>query len=508
MPVLSPDGVVPATPRPGIMARLLEWRLPPIETYPAVVAFTRTHAGKLVLFGAFAALMKAHARGMAIAADWMWLWLTTAAAAISLAGRYRYLALLIVTGALLVHAPDWFPFQHVRLIADQEGLYGAIDPWRLRAGTLIACVPLAAIALYLARRYRDHPLGRRPVLAQHMLLFGLLALAVSGLLHGLPQVLLWSVTVVFATYFWYLAYALLDQRRRLPAPTLFHFATFNTFSWASFVPMGKGAANWQSVEAATPDALAVTQLKALKLLAWALVLKGVLWAYRTVIYQHLGIPYLGFVFAKFLHGGDVRPLAGALSIIANFPEQLLIVAIWGHVFVAIARLAGFRLLRNTCRPLSSRSIAEFWNRYYYYFKELLVDVYFYPTYVRWFKRHPRLRLAFATFMAAGVGNFFFHCIFENHKTIAVYGLLEALARSQSYAFYCLLLVIGIVASQLRVRRGNASAGWFRGRLMPSLGVSAFFCLLSFFDGPQRDVPLARHFEFLVQVFGLTQWINR
>lgn len=505
MPAPSPEEPARTPPRPGAAAGLLAWRLPPVETYPAAVAFVQTRPGALLLFGAFAALMKIHALDMAMLDGRMWLWLTLAAAAISRAGSYRHLTMLILTGALLVQAPDWFTFEPVRLIIDQEGLYAAIDPWRLRGGTLLACVPLAAVALYLARRYRDHPLGRRPVLAEHILFFALFALAESRLLRGLPQVLVWSVAAIFGSYFWYLAYALIDQRRRQPAPTVLHFATFNNVSWTSLVPMGKGAANWRSVEAATEEALAVTQLKGFKLLAWALVLKGTLWVYRAAIYDQLGVPRLGAAFENFLKGNPVSAASGASSIVANFPEQLLIVAIWGHVIVAVARLAGFRLLRNTCRPLSSRSIAEFWNRYYYYFKELLVDVYFYPTYLRWFKRHPRLRIAFATFMAAGVGNFFFHFFFQYHQTIVLYGLAVALARSQTYAFYCLLLVAGIVFSQLRGHGRDAGTGWLRGRLLPSLGVSAFFCLLSFFDGPHRHEALRQHFRFLLHVFGIDRW---
>jgi len=45
-------------------------------------------------------------------------------------------------------------------------------------------------------------------------------------------------------------------------------------------------------------------------------------------------------------------------------------------------MAGFATLRNTYRPLESRSIAEFWNRYYYYFKEMLISFFFYPTFFR------------------------------------------------------------------------------------------------------------------------------
>jgi hypothetical protein len=507
MPVPSPDGVVPAPLRPGMMARLLEWRLPPIETYPVVIAFAQTHAGKLVLFGAFAALMKLNARGMWIDDGGTWLALTLAAAAVSLAGRHRHLALLICAALLLARTANWFDFRAVHAAMHREILSGNLHSEYLRAGTLFACVPLAALAIYLARRYRDHPLARRPVLAQHILCFCLIGLAASHLLQGLPQVLLWSMTATFSAYFWFLAYALIDQRHRQPAPILFQFATFNPFCLPLSVPMGKGAANWRRVEAGTAEELAVTQLKALKLLVWVLVLKVVLWFFRWAVYDELGVSPLRLAFERFLRGESAPGPVGLFSIIANFPEQLLMLALWGHVFVATARLAGFRLLRNTCRPLSARSIAEFWNRYFYYFKEILVDVYFYPTYVRWFKRHPRLRIAFATFMAAGVGNFFFHFILENH-TIAELGPIEALARSQTYAFYCAMLVAGIVVSQLRARRPDASAGWLRGRFLPSLGVSAFFCFLSFFDGPQRDVPLARHFEFLFQVFGIAQWINR
>ena len=60
-------------------------------------------------------------------------------------------------------------------------------------------------------------------------------------------------------------------------------------------------------------------------------------------------------------------------------------------------------------------------------------------------------------------------------------------------------------SQLRARRPGA--GWLRGRFLPSLGVAAFFCFLSFFDIPEQRVPLAQHFDFLYQVFRIDRWIQ-
>ncbi len=484
--------------RYGIGVRPGEWRIPPIETYPRVVAFAQTYAGKFVLFALFAGLMKFVAGGP-------WLLMTVAAALVSLTTRDRHVTALICTAVLLVRAPEWFEYGAVYAAARQEGVYEMLRLGYVRAGTLLACVPLAVAAIHLARRFRDHPLGRRPVLVQHLLLCSLLAVAATNIVHGIPRVVLWSVVAVFAAYFWFLAYALVDQRHREPAGILFQLATFHPFFGSTMVPMAKGAAYWKSVEAQSRDDLAVTQLKGLKLLAWAIFLKVVLKVYQKIAYSKLGVTPLSIAFERFIADGTSPGTLGVLSIGASFFEQLLLVAIWGHAIIATARLAGFRLLRNSCRPLSSRTVAEFWNRYFYYFKEVLVSFYFYPTYVRWFKRHPRLRIAFATFMAAGVGNFFFHFLLENDR-VAARGIATVLREMQTYAFYCVMLVGGIVLSQLRVRRPDPGAGWVRRQLLPATGVSLFYCFLSFFDGPQRHVDLALHFAFLFDVFGVNRWI--
>ncbi|MCC6533550.1 MAG: hypothetical protein IT531_13435 [Burkholderiales bacterium] len=489
-----------ASRRPRVDPR--SWRLPPLETYPAVVVFAQSIPGKLVLFVAFAALMKLHAHAGWVGGQGMWAALTLSAALVSIAGPYRHHVLLACAGLLLARYPTWFDFSAVETVLRQEYLYGALHVGTLRALTLIGCVPSAILLIHLARLCRDHPLGRTPVLWQHAVYASLLALAASGVLDDHLQVAAWSLLSVWSAYFWYLAYALMNQRQRQPAPMVLHLATFNPFAWATVVPMGKGGANWRSVEAAAAEELAVTQLKALKLLVWALFLSGVLSAFRWCVYEQFGVPDLKLAFDRFLQGKDVPAPLGLFSVLANLPDRLLLMAIMGHIIIALARLAGFRLLRNTYRPLSARTVAEFWNRYVYYFKEILVHVYFYPTFVRCFKRHPRLRIAFATFMAAGVGNFLFHFVMQT-PTIAKYGIWDAVVRMQTYAFYCGLLAAGIIVSQLRVRRGGAGSGWVRRQLVPSIVVTGFFCFLSFFDGPQRHVSLARHFEFLLQSIGIS-----
>src|SRR5207247_2697015 len=111
--------------------------------------------------------------------------------------------------------------------------------------------------------------------------------------------------------------------------------------------------------------------------------------------------------------------------IADCSENVIVIYVWGHTMIACFRMSGFRALRNNYRPLAARTIAEFLNRYYFYFKELLVEFFFYPTFFRFFKGRTRLRLAAATFAAAGLGNMFFHFI-RDVGYVAQLGLWRAL----------------------------------------------------------------------------------
>lgn len=72
--------------RSGIGVHPREWRMPPIETYPRVVAFVQTLPGKLLLVLLFAVVMR-------VMTGW-WLEMTLAAAIVSLAGRHRPLVAL------------------------------------------------------------------------------------------------------------------------------------------------------------------------------------------------------------------------------------------------------------------------------------------------------------------------------------------------------------------------------------------------------------------------------
>lgn len=256
----------------------------------------------------------------------------------------------------------------------------------------------------------------------------------------------------------------------------------------------------RKVEARTPHDLAIVQIKAIKLMAWCLALVA-LQGIATLVFQDmLGIPRFDGVVAMF---GTDEPYPIGLtwqSLILNFFVEIIDLSIMGHASVAVARMAGFNLLRNTYRPLEATSIAEFWNRYFYYFKELLVEFFFMPTFLRYFKKHPTLRIVFATFMAAGVGNWLFHLIRDIHF-VAQIGWQNTLAGFQIYAVYCLILAAGIAVSQ--VRKKVQHSGLLRGKIIPALCVMSFFCLIQVFDytPANSSMTLSDHLRLLFYLFG-------
>jgi len=467
--------------------------IPPLETYPRVVAFAATGYGRSALLLLFGLLLAP--------ANPLWLPITMGAAACAYAGSYRRWVLLPATLGLLCLAPQGtMPAR----IAAAEGVTSALLLALLPYLTLAAIFALSAAAIAGALRFPRSLIFRRPILSLHVLVVGLLLFAGADILHGAARLLLWFFLVPLCGYFWFLSYALRDQRASDRWPVLPQLGIFHPFWGSTSTPFGKGAAYLRRVEAANAQELAVTQLKGLKLLIWAYFLKALSAGFAEVIHGYLQVPTFGDAFAQQIAGLSVPPLICWAALISRFFEDLLSMAIGGHVIVASARMAGFRLLRNTYKPLAARTIAEFWNRYYFYFKELLVEFYYYPTFLRCFKRHRRLRMLFATFAAAGAGNAFFHFI-RDVDYVDRMGLAGALVGYQTYLFYCVLLSVGIGLSQLRQTRRRAERG-FRATVAAPASVAAFYCMLLVFNDEGRQYSLADHFRFLFHLLGAGQWM--
>lgn len=493
---LPQDGRVadPAPAPPGRRA----WRsYGAIDERAEVVAFAQTVAGKGVLLVLFAALLAS----VKYSAWWSALLVTSAAAACAYLPAYRAPVLFGATLMALLARPElWIRLDGVGAVMRQEGVDGVSLQWLAHAA-LFVYFALAACVLEWVRRRPALWVARRPVLALLTLEALLCALASFPAIHGLARAALWAFLTVFTAYLWFFAYALTDQRSRERSPHLFQLGVFHPFWGSSTIPYGKGAAFLRRVQAKTPRELAITQIKALKLLFWSLLLlllhKGLIFLCET----RLGLPQPLLVEAAYLRGEPYPLLTGWLSLIWATASEALSLAISGHQIIAVARLAGFRLPRNTWRPLEARTLAELWNRYYYYFKELLVEFFFLPTFFRVLRKHPRWRVFCATFMAAGVGNAIVHFI-RDIKLVASMGWGWTLETYTSYLFYCFVLACGIGISQARASAGFKPAAGFSGRLLAGLSVWAFFVCLHVFGDETRTYSLAERLSFMIHQFGV------
>jgi len=363
-------------------------------------------------------------------------------------------------------------------------------------------VTFALFAGLLAMQGAGAIVLRRPTLSLLLAFLVLVVVTQATFMAGTPRVLLWSFLMTFQPYLWFLAYGLADAGKER-SPVWQRLSVFHPFWGSTLTPFGKGLSYLRRFEAKTPEELAVTQLKGIKLAAWSLILAIGKICLAELVHGQLRLPAFDDNLLQYLAGHPQSRFVGWVSVVVFFADDLLGLTVFGGIIVATARLAGFRLLRNTYRPLESATLAEFWNRYYFYYKELLVDHFFYPTFIRYFRGHRRLRMFFATFAAACVGNLLFHFIRDIHF-VGEMGLWRAVIGEQSHAFYTFVLAISVGLSQMRRAPQPAPRGWLRGRLLPCLWVSGFFCLIHIFDAPlDREHSLWQRAEFLFYLLGVT-----
>jgi hypothetical protein len=460
--------------------------IPQWDTNPHLVAQATTLSGKLALLGIFGLLLYL---GTSI-----WWWTLAILAGTSLLPSWRRNFIVVGTlGTVVLAGSAKFP-----------GLLASARGW-VPYVTALGSVLLFGVLLFKAAvQWPRSRVMKRPVLTLNIVFASLAgAVAIVPLPAGLRSGVQLGV-LVLAGYLWFFAYSLQDRLAQDRDGIVRQIGSWSPF-WINAVgagvPLCKGAAYLRKIEATTPQELAVTQLKGLKLLMWCMVLKLSLALLRAAVFGSswgLGVPELESIIQSSHYPA---PYLCWASLIAGFADAMLSMAVWGHFIVACCRMAGFRALRNTYRPLEATSIADFWNRYYYYFKELLVDFFFYPTYLRYFKRRRKLRMFAATLAAATVGNMIYH-FFRDVDFVWALGPWKAIAGFRVYAVYTLLLGCGIGISQLRGPTNRIRGGFIRTRVLPSAGVIGFFCLIHVFDYCGRDHSITQHVNFLLRLVNM------
>jgi len=472
--------VAASVPRPFSFLRGFRI-IPRLETFPRVVTFAQTIIGKIAILALFG-LGLYYATWLHYIHNPRWIVQICFLVAVTALPQYRRIVLALGTFGWAFGI--WWQW--------------AERPQIVQAGVSVVC---AALISLLAIRFRNTWFGRRPV-ATLLTGFALTVFVASYLPRGGSlRTLAFDFLPVAAAYLWFLAYSLMDITAKNRDSVASQVGAYQPVWGSTATPFPKGSAYLRRIEAKNPEQLAIAQLKGLKLLAWSLVLDLFLtYAYTPFVHGYMGIPFYEFVFHLSLLRAPFKWYIGWASLISEFFERMIEFSIFGHRIVAVCRMAGFLALRNTWRPLASRSIAEFWNRYYYYFKELLVDCFFYPAFMRYFKRWGRWRLFASTVAAAGFGNAFFH-FFRDLNYVDDLGFWGALAGFQSYIFYTIVLSVGIGISQMR-ERNTENLNWIRVHLIPALCVSSFFCVLRVFDYTFKRYPISESFRFLAHLFNL------
>ncbi|MEM7245175.1 MAG: hypothetical protein AAF533_07510 [Acidobacteriota bacterium] len=416
---------------------------------------------------------------------------------------------LSVAGVLtLVHAA-WVGLRPVPELGSFEVL-----PWEAPGASFESLGAVALVLLVIAVTWAVAVhlprlpgwLRRHPQLAWHAVILSFLGLACLHPGNALIQTLVYTVT--FLT--WRVAYLLKHAQAGLAGTRLVDHFFYLWPAWGgSRVPYGQGLQALGRREAGNDEELVRSQLAGLKLLLLAKLWLVVVSALKLFVLapstpdarvsdHNLGLPRL----SSLIEGSHGASLGVAwLAVLIELVHVTLRLAVYGHVVIGCLRLCGFNVFRNTYKPLLAESLVEFWGRYAYYFKELMLELFFYPTFLR-LKVGPRLRMFCAVFAAAFVGNLYFHLLLERGSMVSgdwaeVWRVLE------SRLVYCFFLALGIWLSMLRQqsRRGEpVDPRWHR-RLLRIAGVWLFFGLLRIWNVKGDDLDLADRARFFVSLFG-------
>lgn len=155
--------------------------------------------------------------------------------------------------------------------------------------------------------------------------------------------------------------------------------------------------------AKNPEEMAITQIKGVKLLLWADALLALKILLKWFFEDYFHIPSVTDAIDASIHHQAYSLGMQWASLLWSVSSYSLRIAISGHFIIGSARLAGFRLPRSTWRPLESRTLIEYFNRFHYYFKELLVDFFFSSDVFQGFQEASSSPLVLCNFYGCGGG---------------------------------------------------------------------------------------------------------
>lgn len=408
--------------------------------------------------------------------------------------RKLWVGLFSAVGLFVLPWIDWISLTHISRTLSHTS-------WLYHLSSICSALLICMGYLLLVRKYNRSWLARNALLCYITLIIALMCFAFHAPTTQI-KIYLWSLILPLAAFTWYLGYNLLDLKQNTQNKMRpYQMITSLPFWGGTTTPFPKGANYLKQIASKTPSEFAKIQLSGLKLILLTLT-----WCFTliliNVVTHAMKIPTLPQTLNQIAHGHSSPWHTEWLTLIFHFIGKTLILAINGHIIIGICRMAGFNAAKNMDKPFLAKSISDFWNRYYFYFKELLAELFFYPAYFKFFKNRPKLRLFFATFMSACVGNLIYHFLIMPQFPIQ-YGVLESLNMMQTYFFYCIVLTFGIYLSQLRAINPKTKRIKSKYRLITTpIIVIGFYCFLSVFNEPYQSMHLINSLHFIAGLFNL------
>ncbi len=226
-------------------------------------------------------------------------------------------------------------------------------------------------------------------------------------------------------------------------------------------------------------------------------------------FEGLGIPVFNArtraMVSHFVGGGEVSTASVLATTFLDLARWTMLWAGVVHFKVAIWRILGFRMEPYMDRPWLATDLATFWRRFTFHYREFLVRAFYYPTFFRYFRNHPRLRILAATLAAAGFGN-----LVWGHMTERLYyrGLeMENLLYVLGTWPYFLLLALGIAFSQIVLLRRRTRRPWRRDLwlvkdIFAAWATLQYFALIHIFARPVPGSTLGDLTRLFLRGFGI------
>ncbi len=323
-----------------------------------------------------------------------------------------------------------------------------------------------------------------------------------GLIKGGPAYVLIWILVCLMKYVWFFSYDLQNNLKK--NETVFWRAAYYTQFWTFNLVSGtvpKGEKFWTKFE--VKDHLELTRLRvhALLLLVWGIILKTGFGVFHRALYQEgfLSINQMLVIIKNGQHLGSKQ--AALYALLDNFLYIGNIVC-WGHIMVSIVWFCGYKIPKNTDSPYLSSNPLDFFGRMYFYLKEILFQIFYFPCFM-FLKGVPLFsRVFLSLFYAVFFGKFLINYT-KQVGMIVEMGVGKSLHQHFPYMIYCLLLTLALFPYLLNDIRGKQKRLLnVPSKIGISLAIFIGYTLMRLFDTLQVN-DIAINFKLLLTVLGGT-----